>query len=70
MGLFGTKKEKAPTTTQRDGWKAECGPLCGFKVQDHDKAETAQILMLHMKRSHKTNLTEAEALSGLQPTKL
>ena len=64
MGLFGRKTQTAttPATETRDGWMVECGPLCGFMVKDHDKKETAQLVMLHMKQTHKTNLTEAEAM--------
>lgn len=76
MGLFGRKKEASgdgsamATTTGRQGWMAVCGPLCGFSVKDHEKKETAQILMLHMKQTHKTNLAEAEAFRELKPTTL
>jgi predicted small metal-binding protein len=72
MGLFGRKAETATVPAnenQRDGWTVQCGPACGFMVKDHDKKETAQMVMLHMKQTHKTNLTEAEALKDAKPIK-
>ena len=69
MGLFGRKKENAggaTTTTmsspKMSGWQVECGPTCGFLVRDHNKDELAKMVQMHMKDTHKTNLTPTEAL--------
>lgn len=70
MGLFGKKKTETGTTTQLtqpskqvEGWVVECGPQCGFMVRNPNKQELATLVQTHMKNSHKTNLTEAEALA-------
>lgn len=72
MGLFSRKPQEVATTktAPRPGWTVECGPLCGFVVRDHEKQEIVQITMLHMKQTHKTTLTEAEALASVKPTTL
>lgn len=69
MGLFGKKKENAgasgTTTTmapKMQGWVVECGPTCGFLVRDHNKDELGKLVQLHMKASHKTNMSEADAV--------
>lgn len=72
MGLFSRSKEGTTATTTvntRDGWMAQCAPQCGFQVKDHDQKETAQMVMLHMKQTHKTNLTDAEAMKEVKPLK-
>lgn len=69
MGLFGKKKDATTATVTvpaRPGWLAECSHLCGFRVQVNDKKETANILQFHMKNSHKTNVSEADAAAGLK----
>lgn len=71
MGFFGKKKEGTATATveKKDGWIVQCAPLCGFEVKDHDKNETAQMTQMHMKNTHKTNLTMAEAMQSVKPLK-
>lgn len=69
MNLFGRKKTDgaATATLGIQGWKVECGPQCGFRAYDHNKEELVQILKLHMKASHKTNLKDEEAAANVQP---
>ncbi len=72
MGIFGRKKEEgvlvAPKGPKMSGWTVECGPTCGFMARNHNKEELGQILKLHMKNSHKTNMTDAESVGGLTAT--
>jgi predicted small metal-binding protein len=72
MGLFGRKKEEGTVvvtkTPRMEGWLAECGPACGFMSRNHNKDELTQMLQLHSKNTHKTNMTAAEAKAGLKPT--
>jgi predicted small metal-binding protein len=71
MGFFGKKQEgaTAATVAKKDGWIVQCAPLCGFELKDHDKNEAALMTQMHMKNTHKTNLTMAEATESVKPYK-
>lgn len=66
MGFFGKKPDAKPALPKKEMWVVQCGPECRFRLEDQNKAEATQIVLIHNKLSHKTNLTEAEAMAELE----